>query len=634
MSKDKKQKPESQKNSPIKWFSLGERFRKSKFSKIARKGLIVLAAGFAGFATLVFIFNISYGQRIFPKTYIGGVDVGSKSLDEARALIELAVAQNEKKVIILYFQNEEWQINTTDIDLKYDVQRSAELAWATGRQGGLAQIITEQVKSIFSKNSKPAAMVYDQEKLTNYLVGLANKVDVPEKDASILIENLIARLEPESMGRRLDIAQNSANILQIFGELTPVSRSALIVSVIQPRITALNAKTALKETNAILANNLTLLAGKKDFSLTPENLAGWLSFVSERPTKGVLGETTEQTNPQTLPEWVLAPQIDQEKVKAYVADLASQINQEARDAKFNMSGSRAVAFQTSQTGYELDQAQAVRIISEAILLHQTQIELPVKITEPDITASSAADMGIKEVVSEGTTHFYNSPSNRRHNIQIGAKALHGIIVKPGEEFSTIKNISPVDAEHGYLPELVIKENETKPEYGGGLCQVSTTLFRAALNAGLKITSRTNHSYRVSYYVPPIGMDATIYEPNPDFKFINNYDYPILIQSSVNDGESAIKFTIFGAKDTRKIEISNPVGYDYVEAGEPIYVEDPKLAEGEIKQVERAHGGAKAYFYYKVTRGSEVLQNETFRSNYVSWPARYLYGPGTEIPSPE
>lgn len=608
--------------------------------KIGRHPIFIKSSIIAGvvlvfIAGAIFVFNLTYSQRIFPKTYIGGLSLGGKTLAEAKNILTDGIRQTGNKEINLTFEDKSWKINSSDIDLVYEAQKSAELAWAVGRQGGFSKIIKEQLRAVFIANKYPVVFEFNQVKLNDFILNLSKEIDIPEKDASIVIENLEPRVEPEKIGRRLNLAENSQIILKLFGELSPQSNHYLVVNDAQPKITQANAQNAYQETLKILEEKLVLRAGKKDFTLKPENMADWLDFVGQHPTDQT------QTDPsglgpaetETLPEWVLTTQLRQEKVRQYVEELANQINQEARDAKFTMSGGRAKAFQTSQTGYELDQEQAIKVITEAILSHQTEVDLPVKVTEPEVTASSAAEMGIKEIVGQGTTHFYNSPQNRRHNIQVGAKALHGIIIKPGEEFSALHYISPVNAGSGYLPELVIKENETIPEYGGGLCQVSTTLFRAALNTGLKITDRTNHSYRVSYYEPPIGMDATIYEPRPDFKFINNYEHPILLQASVDDGASAITFTFYGTKDERKVEISDPVGYDYTGAGNDIYVESPDLAPGEIKQVERAHGGAKAYFYYKVTRDGEVLDKQTFGSEYANWPARYLYGPGTEVPSP-
>jgi vancomycin resistance protein YoaR len=187
-------------------------------------------------------------------------------------------------------------------------------------------------------------------------------------------------------------------------------------------------------------------------------------------------------------------------------------------------------------------------------------------------------------------------------------------------------LGKIDASSGYLEELVIKDNRTTPEFGGGLCQVSSTLFRAALNAGLNIVERQNHKYRVSYYEPPVGMDATIYDPAPDFKFQNNFGSFIYIQSKI--AGTKITFEIYGTKDSRVVEISAPVLGDIVDPGAPVYVETDTLAPGEKKQIEKAHQGATARFDYKVSKDGQVIQQTTFVSKYVPWPERWLVGKGT------
>ena len=259
----------------------------------------------------------------------------------------------------------------------------------------------------------------------------------------------------------------------------------------------------------------------------------------------------------------------------------------------------------------------------------------IKTTKPVVTEDNIATLGIVEQVGTATTSFSGSPENRKHNISVGAQALNGVIVKPGEEFSTLKNLGKIDQTSGYLPELVIKVNKTIPEYGGGLCQVSTTLFRATMNSGLKITERQNHRYRVGYYEPPVGMDATIYEGSPDFKFVNNYANSVLIQSSV--AGTKITFDIYGKNDGRRVELSTPSVYEVVNPPDSEYTNTDTLPEGTTKRIESAHPGASASFTYMVYKeDGSTLTKQTFVSKYVPWQAKYLRGtakPADAIPSP-
>ncbi len=145
-----------------------------------------------------------------------------------------------------------------------------------------------------------------------------------------------------------------------------------------------------------------------------------------------------------------------------------------------------------------------------------------------------------------------------------------------------------------------------------------------MNTGLKITERQNHSYRVSYYEPPVGMDATIYSPQPDLKFVNGTSNYILIQGSVSGNK--ITFDFYGTKDGREVETSDPQIYDVTSPPPPVYIDDPSLEPGEEKRIDREHSGAKATFTYKVKKDGKVLFEQKFNSAYVPWAAKYLRGP--------
>jgi vancomycin resistance protein YoaR len=170
-----------------------------------------------------------------------------------------------------------------------------------------------------------------------------------------------------------------------------------------------------------------------------------------------------------------------------------------------------------------------------------------------------------------------------------------------------------------------------PDFGGGLCQVSTTLFRAVMNAGLKVTARQNHSYRVSYYEPPVGEDATIFLPGPDFRFLNDTPASILIIGQIQG--NSISFDLWGTKDGRSVTITDPIVTNVKDPGDPIYADTDTLPKGTQKQIEKAHQGATAVVTYTVSRDSKVINQQTIRSVYKPWPARFLVGTHEDIPPP-
>ena len=181
------------------------------------------------------------------------------------------------------------------------------------------------------------------------------------------------------------------------------------------------------------------------------------------------------------------------------------------------------------------------------------------------------DLGIKELIAVGKSDFSGSSAARINNVRVGASKYNGVIIMPGEEFSFNAHLGPVDAEHGFKPELVIKPEGATPEFGGGLCQVSTTAFRAAFFGGLPITARRNHSYAVHYYEwidenrpRAVGLDATIYSPSQDMKFINDTAGAILIWTKIEG--KRLHFEFYGTPDGRQVTVDGPHPYDQRSSG--------------------------------------------------------------------
>lgn len=252
-----------------------------------------------------------------------------------------------------------------------------------------------------------------------------------------------------------------------------------------------------------------------------------------------------------------AVRINEDLVGNYVAALALKVNKNPEDAKLKMDGGKASVFSTGAKGLEIDEEKSVNILTNYIAgsNFQNPVALSYKETDPKIPSIDSIDnLGVADLIGEGRSNFRGSPRNRIFNINVATKRFDGVLIKPGEEFSFVTILGEVDGDHGYLPELVIKKDKTEPEFGGGICQVSTTAFRAALNAGLKITARRNHAYPVQYYNPQ-GMDATVYVPRPDLKFVNNTPKYILIQTRIEGTE--LIFDFYGTNDGRKVELTGP-----------------------------------------------------------------------------
>jgi vancomycin resistance protein YoaR len=250
--------------------------------------------------------------------------------------------------------------------------------------------------------------------------------------------------------------------------------------------------------------------------------------------------------------------------------------------------------------------------------------------------ATAQELGITELVSESTTWFFGSSDERKHNIARAASNFYGLVIAPGQEFSFNQYLGDVSAEDGYEQGLVIVGGRTIKGVGGGICQVSTTAFQAAFWAGFPITARLEHGYQVPYYNDGEGpgMDATVFSPVVDFKFINDTPYYLLVENYYSEANSSLTFKFYSTGLGRQIVKEGPFVENVRPPNPDVWEENPELAAGEITQVDYAVEGSDVTVLRTVYNANgELLRQDTFVSHYIPWQNIYQYGPGTDLPGP-
>jgi vancomycin resistance protein YoaR len=309
--------------------------------------------------------------------------------------------------------------------------------------------------------------------------------------------------------------------------------------------------------------------------------------------------------------------------------ISDTVDRPARDASIEVTNGRVINFTESRDGQSAD----IDILKKDLLSSVRgqsgeAIELQINIEKPRIETGDANDLGITQALGAGISNYKGSPMNRRANIQNGVNLLNGILIAPGETFSLLKALAPFSTDNGYLPELVIKGDKITPEIGGGLCQIGTTTFRAAMNSGLPIIERQNHSIVVSYYNDPSngnpGTDATIYEPVPDLKFVNDTADFILFQAENKTETQELKFTFWGTTDGRIGSYSAPTVLRWIPVGEDVRTETSDLEPG-TETCQSAHIGADTTFVYTITKLDGTSVQTQFDSHYRPLPKICLVG---------
>src|SRR3990167_9307811 len=310
--------------------------------------------------------------------------------------------------------------------------------------------------------------------------------------------------------------------------------------------------------------------------------------------------------------------IDEKKLDGFLSNIASSINQDPQDAELVIEDGKAAKFVPHEPGKILDLKSTRQLIASAAATGEQGVVLPIHFYAPNIRLKDLNNLGIEELLARGQTDFAGSSASRIQNITVGASKYNGLLIPLGEEFSFNSRLGPIDAAHGYLPELVIKPEGRYPEFGGGLCQVSSTAFRAAFFAGLPITQRRNHSYAVRYYEwisddrpRAAGLDATIYPGAQDLKFVNDTPGAILIWTSLEG--TRLYFDFYGTPDGRKVAMEGPEIYD-----------------------RRASGALKAKVVRTIESATAEIQELMLNSNYVSpnlFPRVFEYPPPVPPPTP-
>jgi vancomycin resistance protein YoaR len=582
------------------------------------------------------VYGKVYENRIFPGIKINFTDLSGAGIDKAAEIIQKASDQLTSKGLVFRYQDKQVNISpsvvsTTDPDLTYEIlsfnidQAMAE-AYALGRQK------TDNAIMDFLINAKDRLAILatgvNIDMQPNLNTGEVEKIlkenfsdlETPAENAKIEIKFesdpitgklYTTNILPEKSGQIFDYAkvidELKINLYNLKNKPIELSLAAISPEVnskdIQENILLLEP--------ALNLPSIILNYKDKKWIVEKGEFASWLEF-----------QTAKLASPSKEAEKIILG-FNKNLLTNYLNTIAEEINIKPQDAKFEITDGKVTQFQESQTGVEVDTEENYSKINDLVLNQKiNNIELVVKESAPQITTQNANDLGIKELIGVGKSNFRGSPANRRKNIKTGADKLNGILIKPGEEFSLLKTLGEIDEANGYFPELVIKGDKTVPEFGGGLCQIGTTTFRVALDAGLPITARQNHSYRVSYY-EPAGTDATIYNPWPDFKFVNDTGNNILLTTKINKDD--LIFELWGAKDGRTVEQTKSRIWNIIKPPPMKEIKTTDLLPGQKKCTESAHNGADAEFTRTVTYASGEIKNETWKSHYKPWQAVCLIG---------
>lgn len=544
---------------------------------------------------------------------IGQVDLGGLSKDQAQRIIERQTETIENHGVSFVYKNVSLNLGSVNHSLinpeisnvifDYDVEATVDKALSLGRTGNsLNQVFNRLYLRLFGVKIQPTYSFSSDEALKFLQTNLAT-YETAFKNAALQIEetpNLEVSVTEESAGKTFNYELALKELKKRLDNLDLLDVS-LRLEEVQPSLFKAEAEKKIDEISEMLAKGkIVFQSGDKKFEVQPVDWAKWLIIKKEK-NKILLA-------------------VDEEKLKVFFqTKIFPEIETDFEEAKFVIENGKVKEFKSGQSGKKINLAAALKSVEETLFDGGNRnIGLVMETVDPELTLAKVNSFGIKELLGVGKTNFKGSSANRKKNIAVGAKILSGTLIAPGEVFSTITRLKPIDETNGYVPELVIKGSKTIAEYGGGLCQVSTTLFRAVLSSGLPVLERAAHAYRVSYYEPPVGVDATIYDPSPDFRFVNDTGNYILVQGRIEGTELIFEF--WGTKDGRVVKKTDPQVYNIKAPPEAKLIETLDLPVGQKKCTESAHAGADAIFDYTITYVDGTIKNQEFKSRYRPWGA--------------
>ncbi len=578
--------------------------------------LLIIVASFVLVCLILlitaWILQLTYRDRFWPGVRVADVRLGGLDYRTGSEALQAKIDSvnnhgfsyvSEVKTIKIYPTT----VAPGDPDISHQLvswqtQQALDQAWTIGKNSSPLVAIRDAV-GLITGHSVALPFDWNQNEilasLQNSFAGMAGE----KKEATLVFDQGVPSITSEATGITFNFEQALKTTAFHIAALD-TSDIKLDKKIEQPTLTRAKLLPLLPQvTTALQFTDYALTNETNRYLITPTLLRRWLAFVPDN------GQPKLSVNLASMDEWLGA--------------IRAEVEKPAQNAKFSLTNGRVTEFQANQDGISIDTDKLQTLLSENLSRHQ-DVSLPIKTEKSQYVISEINDLGIQKILGTGTSDFSGSPKNRRHNIKVGADALNGLLIAPGEEFSLLKALGTIDGAAGYLQELVIKGDKTVPEYGGGLCQIGTTTFRATMAAGLVVTQRRNHSYRVRYY-EPAGTDATIYDPAPDYRFKNDTGHHVLIQTRMDEKNSKLYFDFWGTPDDRKVVQTESEIYNIVPPGPGKLIETLDLPVGEKKCTEVAHSGADAKFDYTITYADGTVNATTFKSHYVPWQSVCLIG---------
>lgn len=573
--------------------------------------------------------QLQYSNMIYPGVSAFGVNIGGMTREQATAALSQQFTYGSSAVFTFRDGERFWQKTAGELGVRFDVARTVEQAFQVGRGGTILSNLRAQGEAWLNGASVQPMVVFDESQAAAFLSQIAAEINRPMLDATLQVVGLEVRTTPSQIGRMMDVNATLGILRQSILTMTTGGELPLLITETKPTLP--NVDEAAASLRTALSTPIQLYipsdAEPSTWEASQEFIAGLLNV--QRIDNG-----------DGTARYVVSA--NAEPLRAFLNELAPQLRIEAKNARFTFDvNTRSIAtIEDSVSGRELDIETTLKAFEASIFRpnpSDRRVALVFRQIIPTANSNATArDLGITEEIVEATTFFYGSTLERRTNIQVAASRFQGLVISPGEEFSFNRYVGDISPETGFETGLVIFGDRTIQGVGGGVCQVSTTIFQAAFFGGFPITERYAHGYRVGYYESGVayangqkysagvGMDATVYSPIIDFKFTNDTPYHLLIEVEFIPGKQSLTIRFYSTNSGRVVEKNGPNLANVKPHGPPKFTASADLRPGQERQVDYAVDGVEVRVYRTIRKdGQTLIDNEEFFSNYIPWSAQYL-----------
>jgi len=582
-------------------------------------------------------YQLLYAGRVFPGISMAGVDLTNMTPEQATALLNQRLNYPTSGKVVFRYGDRVWVTTPAELGMVFDAGTSIQRAYNVGRQGGWFTDLAGQINAWRGGWDMKPVIVFDERVAHGYLQNIATQIDQPVVETDLHLDGMEIVYTQGQTGQLLNVNATLANLLVQISAFQD-GEVQLVVEEKSPLV--LDASAQAETLRKILSAPLTITVSDAQ----PDDPGPW--EVDPPILAGMLAVDRLQTDSG----WQYQVSADARVWEQFLGEIVPLVDRSPRNARFTFDdnlGSNTHQLlldpdHPAQVGRTLDIATTIESVQTGLLAGEHTIALTIKTWLPEAgNDATAQSLGITELVYDEFTYFRGSGNARLQNIDIARKQFHGLLIPPNTTFSMGDVLTDISLDNGYAEALIIYNGRTITGVGGGVCQVSTTLFRTAFFAGYPIVERHAHAFRVFYYEQrPVsgtdntlaGLDATVYFPLVDLKFTNDRPYWLLMETYFHPDDMSLEWKFYSTKDGRTVQWQNLGLRNVVPAPEPLFEENADLPAGTCKQVDYSANGADITVTRAVYNASgQSMFNDTFQTLYEPWQAVYQYGPGTENP---